>query len=177
MMEQKLKLTANILYAGIGCQERGIENSGVIDLDVRAVSEIDCNAVLSYAAIHKGLTPELIDGYKGYPTEEEMVQDLIRMNIGYDTAGGKGFDWERLKKDREYTIKKHWLACHLIHNLGDISRIETLPQADIWTASFPCQDISVAGAMRGLKEGSGTRSSLLWESIRLLRKAIDVNIH
>lgn len=173
MMEQKLKLTANILYAGIGCQERGIENSGVIDLDVRAVSEIDCNAVLSYAAIHKGLTPELIDGYKGYPTEEEMVQDLIRMNIGYDTAGGKAFDWNRLKKDREYTIKKHWLACRLIHNLGDISRIEALPQADMWTASFPCQDISVAGAMRGLKEGSGTRSSLLWESIRLLRKAIE----
>lgn len=28
MMEQKLKLTANILYAGIGCQERGLKIPG-----------------------------------------------------------------------------------------------------------------------------------------------------
>lgn len=172
-MEQKLKLTANILYAGIGCQERGFENSGVIGLDVLAISEIDSNAVLSYAAIHKGLTPELVAGYGDYPTEEEMVRELTDMNIGYDTAGGTAIDWSGIQKDREYTIKKHWLASRLSRNLGDISRIGSLPQADMWTISFPCQDISVAGAMRGLKEGSGTRSSLLWESIRLLRNAVN----
>ena len=50
---QKLKIRANILFAGIGCQERGFEDSGVIDLDVLSISEIDKNAVLSYAAILK----------------------------------------------------------------------------------------------------------------------------
>lgn len=30
----KLNFTANILFAGIGCQERGFENSSVIDLDI-----------------------------------------------------------------------------------------------------------------------------------------------
>lgn len=45
--------------------------------------------------------------------------------------------------------------------------------ADLWTISFCCQDISVAGKMRGLKPDSGTRSSLLWENIRLLKKAKD----
>ena len=43
----------------------------------------------------------------------------------------------------------------------------------MWTISFCCQDISVAGKMRGLKPDSGTRSSLLWENIRLLKKAKD----
>ena len=35
--------------------------------------------------------------------------------------------------------------------------------------SFPCTDISAAGLQRGFAEGSGTRSSLLWEC----RKAIE----
>jgi DNA (cytosine-5)-methyltransferase 1 len=40
----------------------------------------------------------------------------------------------------------------------------------ILTYSFPCQDLSVAGKMKGFENGSGTRSSLLWEVLRLLRK-------
>ena len=36
-------------------------------------------------------------------------------------------------------------------NLGDIRRIEELPEADFWTYSFPCQDISVAGHGAGIK--------------------------
>lgn len=36
--------------------------------------------------------------------------------------------------------------------------------------SFPCTDLSVAGAMKGMQEGSGTRSALLWEVKRLLEE-------
>ena len=36
------------------------------------------------------------------------------------------------------------------------------------TYSFPCQDLSVAGKMKGMTKGSGTRSGLLWEVERLL---------
>ena len=56
-------------------------------------------------------------------------------------------------------------------NLGDIRQIEELPEADFWTYSFPCQDISVAGHGAGIKEG--TRSGLLLEVERLLRKAAE----
>lgn len=58
-----------------------------------------------------------------------------------------------------------------VNNLGDIRKIDALPQADLWTYSFPCQDISVAGLQRGFEQGSGTRSGLLWEVERLLLKA------
>lgn len=54
-------------------------------------------------------------------------------------------------------------------NLGDIRKIERLPEADLWTYSFPCQDISIAGRLAGIKEG--TRSGLLYEVERLLRTA------
>lgn len=40
---------------------------------------------------------------------------------------------------------------------------DSVPDFDILTWSSPCQDISNAGKGWGMTEGSGTRSSLLWE--------------
>lgn len=56
-------------------------------------------------------------------------------------------------------------------NLGDIRNIERLPIADLWTYSFPCTDISLAGRMGGFEKGSNTHSSLLWEVQRLVNVA------
>lgn len=53
-----------------------------------------------------------------------------------------------------------------VNNLGDISKIKKLPKADLWTYSFPCTDISIAGRLEGL--GKETRSGLLWQVQRLL---------
>jgi len=54
-------------------------------------------------------------------------------------------------------------------NLGDITKITQLPSADLWTYSFPCQDLSVASHTKlGLK---GKRSGLLYEVERLLKIA------
>lgn len=50
----------------------------------------------------------------------------------------------------------------------DITKVKDLPDCDLLTYSFPCTDVSTAGRQAGLKEGSGTRSSLLWEVHRLL---------
>ena len=58
-------------------------------------------------------------------------------------------------------------------NLGDICKIDELPKADLWTYSFPCQDISVAGKLAGIKDG--TRSGLLYQVERLLLKAKETN--
>lgn len=58
-----------------------------------------------------------------------------------------------------------------VKQYGDISKIEQLDYADMWTYSFPCQDISVMGQQKGLTKGSGTRSSLVYEVLRLLKNA------
>ena len=52
---------------------------------------------------------------------------------------------------------------------SDITKVERLPDCDLLTYSFPCTDISNAGKQKGFAEGSGTRSSLLWEVRRLLK--------
>lgn len=172
---EKVKLTANILFSGIGCQERGFENSGLFDIEVLNTSDINKEAVLSYAAIHCGLTNEMVETYPKYPSRDEMAQYLSDINLGYEPEKDKHFDWFKLANRKTNDIEKYWLACKLTKNLGDISRIEELPYADFWTCSFPCTDISVAGKMKGLSPDSGTRSSLLWENIKLLKKAKDNN--
>ena len=68
----------------------------------------------------------------------------------------------------KYALKVYEALYGNTPNLGDISKIEKLPKADIWTYSFPCTDISLSGRMKGLEKGSGTHSSLLWEVQRLL---------
>ena len=69
----------------------------------------------------------------------------------------------------KYAIQSYEAMHGIANNLGDIRKIEELPDADLWTYSFPCQDISVAGKDAGIKEG--TRSGLLFEVERLLRVA------
>lgn len=69
----------------------------------------------------------------------------------------------------KYAIQSYEAMHGTANNLGDIRKIEELPDADLWTYSFPCQDISVAGKGAGIKEG--TRSGLLFEVERLLRVA------
>lgn len=174
-MREKVKLTANILFSGIGCQERGFRDSGLFDIEVLNTSDINKESVLSYAAIHCGMTNEMVDTYKDYPSREEMAQYLTDINLGYEPEKNKYFDWFKLIKKKKKDLEKYWLACKLTHNLGDITKIEDLPYADFWTVSFPCQSISVAGKMKGLKPDSGTRSSLLWDNIRLLSKAKENN--
>lgn len=69
----------------------------------------------------------------------------------------------------KYAIQSYEAMHGKANNFGDIRKIEELPNADLWTYSFPCQDISVAGKGAGIKEG--TRSGLLFEVERLLRVA------
>lgn len=57
----------------------------------------------------------------------------------------------------------------------DLGIVETTKYDYILTYSFPCQSLSVAGKQAGMEEGSGTRSSLLWEVKRLLLESKELN--
>jgi DNA (cytosine-5)-methyltransferase 1 len=61
---------------------------------------------------------------------------------------------------------------NMVH-MGDITKLDgaKLPPVDILTGGSPCQDISVAnGSRRGL---DGSRSSLFYEQIRIIREMRD----
>lgn len=101
--------------------------------------------------------------FSGY---DSQCMALDRIGIPYELVG-----WSEIDK---YAIQAHNAVYpqYADRNYGDISKIdwEKVPDFDLFTYSFPCTDISNAGVQKGLEEGSGTRSSLLWEC----RKTIEV---
>ena len=68
----------------------------------------------------------------------------------------------------KYAIKAYEAIHGPTNNLGDICKIDPkdIPQHDLFTYSFPCQDLSVAGKQAGL--GKGTRSGLLYECEKII---------
>lgn len=68
----------------------------------------------------------------------------------------------------KFAIKDHEAIHGEIKNYGDISKIAPteLPDMDLFTYSFPCQDLSISGKQEGL--GKGTRSGLLYECEKVI---------
>lgn len=156
-------------------QRRGAENTELYNVKVLATSDIEKDAMLAYATCHCGLTDEMVNNYSNYPSREQMVEDLKSRNIGMDFEKNKMYAWEKLIKKKTNDLEKYWLAMILQNNMGDISKIKELPLADFWFYSSCCQDLSIAGKLKGMAKGSGTRSGLLWEVERLLEKAVETN--
>ncbi len=153
-------------FAGYGSQRMALRNIGA-DFEVVGVSEIEGDVLQSYAAIHTDFL-EKRENIEEYVPEdkEEMIEFLEKINVPLDY---KTFE-NKARKLKEDKLKDMYLANKLIKNFGDIQRINPndLPDFDLFTYSFPCQDISVAGYQNGLNEHSGTRSSLLWECCKII---------
>lgn len=87
---------------------------------------------------------------------------LIRTGLPHEIVGISEID--------RFAIKSYEAIYGEVRNYGDISKVEKLDYADLWTYGFPCQDISLAGKQAGVVQGV-TRSGLLYEVDRLLRRA------
>lgn len=111
---------------------------------------------------------------------------LISLFSGYDS---QALSMERLKRDFPNEFDYELVAwCEIDNaaikahnalfpqwsdrNMGDICKLDPkiIPDCDVITWSFPCQAISNAGKQAGLKEGSGTTSSLAWECIKIFKE-------
>lgn len=145
-------------FAGYGSQLMALKRLG-IDCDVVAISEIDKAAILAYDAVHSQ------NRHAEDTDVETMASELRKCNIGLDAKTGK----LKLPKNAQ-KIKRLYQAHVRSKNLGDISRIDPLsiPDHDLFTYSFPCQDISNMGQGKGFVEGQGTRSGLLWECKKVI---------
>lgn len=150
---KKSNLSVIELCSGIGAQIKGINRTNLFNAKVIATADLDKEVVVSYAAIHCGLTNTMINEYKDYPSKEQMVNELTEKRLGYDFKKDEPYNWEKLsrKKDKTKGIEKYWLADFLSHNLGDMMQIKELPSCELLTYSTPCTDLSIAGKQEGLK--------------------------
>lgn len=89
---------------------------------------------------------------------------LINTGISFQSVGISEID--------KFAIQSYNSLYGETENFGDITKMDiaSLPDFDFMVFGFPCQDISIAGAQRGLEEDSGTRSSLLWCAVRIIRE-------
>lgn len=89
---------------------------------------------------------------------------LKRLGIKYELVGYSEIDKYASKSysavHEEPEIKNYW----------DITKIneKELPDFDLMTWGFPCQDISIAGKQAGIKQG--TRSGLYYDGLRILKE-------
>lgn len=117
-----------------------------------------------------------------------MSEKILKVGSFFSGIGAAEKALDRLKKENiinDFKVEffseidknaiKSFCAIHNISeelNLGDIASVKgvNLPYCDLWIGGFPCQDISIAGKMKGFDNKSSTRSSLGWEMIRLLKE-------
>jgi len=110
------------------------------------------------------IQPNTIRVFTAFSGYDSQCMALDSIGADYELVG-----WSEIEKN---AIKAHnaiypqWAD----RNYGDIAQIDwaRVPDFDLFTYSSPCQDFSLAGDMRGGQEGSGTRSSLLWECRRAI---------
>ena len=99
--------------------------------------------------------------FSGIGSPEQALKNL---GVDFELVGFSEID--------KYAIKSY-CAVHGVSeelNLGDITKIdiERLPlDIDLITHGSPCQDFSVAGANKGGDKGTGTRSSLMWNTVAI----------
>lgn len=108
---------------------------------------------------------------------------MITCNILFSGIGAQEAALKRLGLDfkvvgiseiDKYAIQSYEAINGPVRNYGDITQIERLDYADLWTYSFCCQDISQAGKQKGFvnADGSLTRSGLLKHVERLLETSV-----
>ena len=89
---------------------------------------------------------------------------LVRLALekqGWKVVLANDIDPDKLEIYRANFDSKHF-------KLGDIHKLPAndIPTCDLFTASFPCNDLSIAGAQKGLE---GKESSAFWGLIQILR--------
>lgn len=106
----------------------------------------------------------VFEAFAGYGSQHLALKRLKRDYPSFD------FEVVGISEIDKYAIQAYEALHGEANNYGDISKIDWMqvPDFDLLTYSFPCTDISNAGQQQGFDEGSGTRSSLLWECRKVI---------
>ena len=70
----------------------------------------------------------------------------------------------------KYAVKSYNAIFNENYEPQDICNWDKDIEVDLLMHGSPCQDFSVCGLNKGGDEGTGTRSSLMWETVRIINK-------
>lgn len=161
----------NILesFSGIGAQTAALKKAN-INHQVLNTIEWEIGALFAYDILHNG--PQNIKMYRHH-TKDSLVEKISNLNISND--GKNKMTYRAISGMSMKQLKSILYAVERSNNLIDIQTVkaESLPDnLDLFTYSFPCQDLSISSFLwnndKGINRDSGGQSSLLWEVERIL---------
>ena len=97
----------------------------------------------------------------------DLFSGIGGFRVALDSLGGKSVGFSEIDKFAIETYKNNFNdPTH--HDLGDVTQIESVPEADLIVGGVPCQSWSVAGKMKGFED---PRGKLWFDTIEIIRKA------
>ena len=155
-------------FSGIGSQSQALKNIG-FDHTIEATVEWEIAAIYAYDIIHNG--KQYLKDYRHH-TKSSIVEHLSKYNLSND--GKSPISSRGINSMSMAYLKAILAAIDRNKNLVDITQVraENLPNSDLLTYSFPCQDLSVSGNWHrnegGIDRNANNRSTLLWQIERIL---------
>lgn len=156
-------------FSGIGSQAKALTRIGR-PFKIINTADWDINAILAYCLIHKGK----IDVNKYKEVSDEKVTNFLK-ELSLSSDGKKPMNDESFKRIPMHLKRRLYAAIKETNNLVSVTDIrgEDIPEnIDLFTYSFPCQDLSLCGCWHGNKSGiardAHNRSGMLWEVERIL---------
>lgn len=158
-------------FSGIGSQAKALERIGATH-EIVNTADWDINAIIAYCMIHKGSVD--IDKYSNI-SDSEVVEFLKGLTLSSD--GKKAMNETSFKRLPMNLKRILFAAIKETNNLVSITDVKgsDIPEdIDLFTYSFPCQDLSLCGCWHGNKSGiardAHNRSGMLWEVERILKE-------
>ena len=156
-------------FSGIGSQAKALTRIGK-PFEIVNTADWDINAILAYCMIHKGK----IDVNKYADVSDDEVIEFLR-GFSLSSDGKKVMNDEAFKRLPLHLKRRLYAAIKETKNMVSITDIKgsDIPEnIDLFTYSFPCQDLSLCGCWHGNKSGiarnAHNRSGMLWEVERIL---------
>ena len=163
-MKKSKKLRVFEAFAGIGAQASALKRLN-INYEIVGISDWFINAIECYDAIQNNNKPDI-----PLPSLKEQIEYLKQFTFSKDSVN----PIKDITKLSEEEISKLSRSNIRTNNYGSIVDIGDgkidMPDCDLFIYSFPCQDLSTGGKTEGMKKGSGTRSGLLWEIEKILKR-------
>lgn len=165
----KNKIRLLEFFSGYGSQALALKHLGV-DFEHWKTCEWAIKSIQAYKDIH------FIDKtYDSKLTKDEYVDYLFKKGISSNY--NEPMTYEQIKRMNEKQLKIIYDNIQVTNNLVNIQQVkgkdleivDTDKYDYILTYSFPCQDLSLAGKGKGMKDTS-TRSGMLWEVERILKE-------
>jgi len=152
-------------FAGIGTQRKALDNIAKSkNWKITSVGIIEwyVDAIIGYINLHHS---------KIKLPKEVLEIDISNLSLSTNSKeiASKKTLAKLSKTHKAFYIKKSEEVCNNLFNISEIKYHQIPKEIDIFTYSFPCQDLSLQGKQIGMKEYSGSRSSLLWEIKRIFK--------